>query len=83
MTNTCPRLRTHFSPRERQIAELIGDGESYAQIGEGLGLSPNTVRSYVRRMAAKVDMEGDRAMEPRLQVFALVMFERWSRRRAS
>lgn len=78
-----PFLRYQFSCREREIAELIGDGESYEQIATALRLSPNTVRSHVNRMALKVDMDGDKALEPRFAVFVIVMHERWSRRRAS
>lgn len=78
-----PILRIQFSPREREIAELIGDGESYKQIGAALGIAMTTVRSHVVRMSKKIDTEGDRALEPRLQVFAYIMHERWSKRRAS
>lgn len=78
-----PILRVELSPRERQIAELIGDGESYQQIGCSLGISTNSVRSYVNRMANKIDVDSERALEPRFQVFVLIMHERWSRRRAS
>lgn len=78
-----PCLRVQLSPREREIAELIGDGESYQQIATALRISINSVRSYVNRIACKVDIDGERALEPRFQVFVLVMHERWSKRKAS
>jgi DNA-binding CsgD family transcriptional regulator len=78
-----PFLRVQLSPREREIAELIGDGESYRQIGQALHISVNSVRSYVNRMACKINVDGERALEPRFQVFVLIMHERWSRRKAS
>lgn len=76
-----PILRIALSPRERQIAELIADGESYEQIGQGLNMSGHTVRAHVNRMALKIDCE--KALPPRHAVLVLVMHERWSRRRAS
>jgi DNA-binding CsgD family transcriptional regulator len=76
-----PKLRSPFSPRERQIAELIGDNRSYNQIAAELTtascpLSPHTVRSYVVRMARKIDF-GNRNPEPRAAVYALVLYERF------
>jgi DNA-binding NarL/FixJ family response regulator len=76
-----PILRVDFSPRERQIAELIGDGETYDQIGRSLRISACTVRTHVVRMSNKIDTE--RALPPRHSVYAYVMHERWSKRRAS
>lgn len=77
-----PRLRSPFSPRERQIATLIGENRSYAEIAADLAtkdrpVSPHTVRSYVVRMATKIDFGRDRAPEPRAAVYAFVLFERF------
>lgn len=69
--------QVRFSKRERQIADLVGDGQSYKQIGATLEIDPSTVRSHVVRMAKKCDLEGDRALEPRMEVFKHVWFERW------
>lgn len=79
-------LRRLFSRRERAIAEMIGDGKSYAEIGQTFSpaLSPHTVRSYVTRMAQKIDVEMlDRtnALPPRMAVQMLVMHERWEKSR--
>lgn len=77
-----PQLRSPFSPRERQIAELIGDNRSYNQIAAALTtpscpLSPHTVRSYVVRMARKISFGPLRQPEPRVAVYALVLYERF------
>jgi len=37
-----------LSPRLRQVLELIAEGQSNEEIAERLGLSPNTVKFYVR-----------------------------------
>ena len=76
-----PFLRVDLSARERQIAELIGDGESYGEIGQSLNMAAVTVRSYVNRMALKIDC--DAGLPPRHCVYILIMHERWSKRRAS
>ena len=72
-----PRLRTPFTPRERQVADLIGDNKSYQEIGEALGLSPHTVRAYVIQMAMKIDFCREPAPEPRLAVYSFVLHERF------
>jgi DNA-binding NarL/FixJ family response regulator len=76
-----PFLRINFSKREREIAELVGDGESYHQIAVSLRISPCTVRTHVVRMANKIDNE--KPLPPRHSVYMYIMHERWSRRRAS
>lgn len=74
-------LRAPLSPREEQIAERIGERESYAEIGMALNMSPHTVRTYVGRIAAKIDLEGDMALEPRNTVYMFVMQRRWATKR--
>jgi DNA-binding NarL/FixJ family response regulator len=78
-----PFLRVEFSPREREVAELVGDGESYDQIAAALGISSCTVRTHVVRMANKIDIDSERPLPPRHTVTMYIMHERWSRRRAS
>jgi DNA-binding CsgD family transcriptional regulator len=88
-------LRRGFSPRERAIAEMIGDGKSYREIADQLEpkISPRTVESYVGRMAQKVDValaapadDGrplpplSRELSPREAIYMLVQHERWERR---
>ena len=72
-----PTLLRAFTPKERQIAELVGDGLTYQQIGAALAppIAACTVRSYVIRMAIKIDV-GGRTLEPQRAVFMMVMQER-------
>jgi DNA-binding CsgD family transcriptional regulator len=80
-------LRRDFTVRERRIAEMIGDGKSYREIARAFNprISPLTVRGYVNRMAAKIDVvlaDASRELTPRQAVYMLVQFERWERSRA-
>lgn len=43
-------------PRERDIARLIADGESNAEIAERLVIEPASVRRNVSRILAKLDL---------------------------
>jgi DNA-binding CsgD family transcriptional regulator len=45
-----------LSARERTIAASFGAGQSYKQIASRLGLSPATVRHYLRRIYAKANI---------------------------
>jgi len=37
-----------LTPRMRQVAELVADGLSYTQIGERLGLKPQTAEAHAQ-----------------------------------
>ena len=43
-----------LSPRERQVIVMVARGQSSAQIGESLHLSPKTVATYRSRLMAKL-----------------------------
>jgi DNA-binding NarL/FixJ family response regulator len=43
-----------ISPRERQILERFAEGDGYQQTADALGISIDTVRTYVRRLYAKL-----------------------------
>ncbi len=45
-----------LSPRERQIITMVVDGQSSAQIGLKLHLSPKTVATYRSRLMAKLNV---------------------------
>lgn len=45
-----------LSPREREIARYLAEGYSTINIGAILGVSPNTVRTYVRRVYTKLNV---------------------------
>jgi PAS domain S-box-containing protein len=42
--------RTHLTPRQREVLQLLADGASTDQIAEELVLSRETVRNYVRQI---------------------------------
>ncbi|WP_326541562.1 response regulator transcription factor [Pseudorhodoferax sp.] len=46
--------QAHLSPRERQVLEYIVKGFSYEEIGQLMGVTRNTVLSFVRRIYAKL-----------------------------
>lgn len=54
-----PRLP--LSARERTVATLFADDHSIEEIALVLGLSPETVRSYLTRVRLKYKNEGRRA----------------------
>jgi DNA-binding NarL/FixJ family response regulator len=43
-----------LTPREREVTELLARGETYDEIALALGVSTNTVRSYVRSIYEKL-----------------------------
>lgn len=51
---TTSRLRAlSFSPREKQILELLYKGHSYKSIAKVLGITPKTVNAYCEKLYAK------------------------------
>ncbi|MEE1617720.1 response regulator transcription factor [Brachybacterium sp. J153] len=51
---TRPDLIAALTDREREVLARIGRGESNAEIGRSLHLSPATARTYVSRLLAKL-----------------------------
>ncbi|HLA83108.1 MAG TPA: LuxR C-terminal-related transcriptional regulator [Thermoleophilia bacterium] len=51
-------LLPRLSPRERELAALLGDGHSKSEAARRLGLKPATVTTMLRRMRAKVSARG-------------------------
>ncbi|MFO7628698.1 MAG: response regulator transcription factor [Prochlorococcaceae cyanobacterium] len=47
-----------LTPRERQIFSLIGQGGSSREIAEALQLSPYTVETHRKKIAAKIGVSG-------------------------
>ena len=48
------RSRSELSHREREVLRLMSDGMTNDQIGAALFISPQTVRTYVRKAMAKL-----------------------------
>jgi two-component system response regulator DesR len=46
--------RKPLSEREREVLRLLAEGGSYAEIGESLFLSPDTVRAHAQRAMLKL-----------------------------
>jgi DNA-binding NarL/FixJ family response regulator len=61
--------QAHLSPRERQVLGYITKGFSYEEIGGLMGVSRNTVLSFVRRIYAKLKVRSqlEAIHEARLQ----------------
>ena len=43
-----------LTPREREVTEQLADGASYDEIGRALGISTNTVRTFIRSIYEKL-----------------------------
>jgi len=62
-TNDEDRPKRHQSParatltrREREILALISTGASNDEVADGLGISPNTVRTHIYNLYRKIDV---------------------------
>ena len=71
---TSPRLLTlshsfdeyHFTPREKQTAELLAKGLTNKQIAARMGVSVNTVKAFIRFAMRKLDVSTRTGMIGRL-----------------
>jgi DNA-binding NarL/FixJ family response regulator len=54
------RVLDHLTHREREVLALIGEGRSNHEIAAGLVIAESTVKTYVKRILAKIDAR-DRA----------------------
>ena len=48
---------TSLSPREKTILELIAQGQSNKEIARGLGITPETVKSHVKKIFIKLKVD--------------------------
>jgi len=46
-----------LSPRECEILEMLASGASNKELARALGISPNTVKTHVARVYAKLDVD--------------------------
>jgi len=49
-----PGARPHFTPRERQVLDLLRDGQSNREIAASLGIDESTVKAHLGRLMRKV-----------------------------
>jgi DNA-binding NarL/FixJ family response regulator len=54
LTHTHRGLGSDLTPREREVLQLLSDGESKDRIGARLFLSPNTVRNHIQSILSKL-----------------------------
>jgi DNA-binding NarL/FixJ family response regulator len=69
-----------LTPQQRRVAECIGRGLSYAEVGVELSLSEHTVRSYVAAIVLRLGNPED--LEPWVLVFYTVRHAQWEASRA-
>jgi len=48
-------VKYHLSPRELQCLELAAQSKSVKEIARDIGLSPNTVKFYIKNLKSKVN----------------------------
>lgn len=67
-------LLSPLTPRQEEIARLVGEGRSYKAIAARCGISRRTVERHVHRMAKLV---GDAALTPyrRVQLWVYTMLD--------
>ena len=46
----------HLAPREREVLDLLSKGRAYKQIAAEMELSMGTVRTYIRRLYGKLQV---------------------------
>lgn len=54
LVGPAPTHADDLSPREREVLDLLACGYIYKEIGDKLGISPETVRTYVKNICEKM-----------------------------
>jgi DNA-binding CsgD family transcriptional regulator len=65
-------VKEALSPRERNILELIAEGQSNKEIARTLGVAPETVKSHVKNIFVKLDVEKRAQAVARAQTLGFV-----------
>ena len=61
-----------LSGRERNVLELIGHGQSNKEIARDLGVTPETVKSHVKNIFAKLGVQRRAQAVSRAQSLGLI-----------
>ncbi len=56
-TAAAPPARLDLTDREREVLRGLVDGLSYKQVADALGVSPNTVRTHVKALYRKLQVQ--------------------------
>jgi LuxR family maltose regulon positive regulatory protein len=72
MAGTKPAIADLLSARERNIIELISRGQSNKEIARDLGIAPETVKSHVKHIFAKLDVDKRTRAVARAQSLGIV-----------
>ncbi len=70
--------RHNLTPRERQIAELVCQGLRNGKIAEHLRIKPGTVKTHIRNIYRKVQVQSKIAMLLRFVTEARILSERYN-----
>lgn len=62
-----PDATEGLSAREQQLVQAIEEGLSYKLVGERLGISLNTVRTYIRRVYDKLEVNSRAELSARVR----------------
>ena len=65
-------VKESLSPRERNILELIAEGQSNQEIARALGIAPETVKSHVKSIFVKLSVDKRAHAVARAQSLGLV-----------
>lgn len=65
--NTSPLTPSPLTPREQEIAELVAQGLTNAEIGEKLWITQNSVKQALKRMFRKLGVSARAEMVAKLQ----------------
>lgn len=71
-TGRHPANAPNLSSREREVLRLLADGRTNKEIAILLGLSPETVKTYLKRLFAKLGIERRAAAATRARELALI-----------
>lgn len=54
--DTIEESHTQLSPRELEVVEGLAQGHTYAQIADQLGVTENTLKTYIKRVYSKLNV---------------------------